>query len=127
MLGKFGFNQTWINRVMTCVKTVTNSLLQNWVEFGEVKPERGIRQGDPIYLYLYILCTEGLSAIIRRNEEVGLLHGCIIARGAPAVSHLLFADDCYFFFRATESEATTMKNIMQRYEDLSGQAINLTK
>lgn len=66
-------------------------------------------------------------SIIRRYEDVGLLHGCSIARGAPSVSHLLFADDCYFFFKATDSEATSMKNILMRYEKLSGQAINLRK
>ncbi|KAL8105516.1 hypothetical protein AgCh_029345 [Apium graveolens] len=70
---------------------------------------------------------EGLSAIINRHENIGLIHGCAIARGAPSISQLLFADDCYLFFRATEVEACTMKGILQRYENLSGQAINYTK
>lgn len=87
----------------------------------------GVRQGDPISPYLYILCAEGLSSIIRRYEDVGLLHGCSIARGAPPISHLLFADDCYFFFIAKISEANSMKSILMRYEKLSGQAINLQK
>lgn len=95
--------------------------------FGEVRPQRGLRQGDPISPYLYILCSEGLSAMLRRHEEVGLLHGCKIARGAPSVSHLLFADDCYLFFRATRSEASTMKTVLNRYERCSGQAINYRK
>ncbi|WOG90771.1 hypothetical protein DCAR_0310016 [Daucus carota subsp. sativus] len=77
--------------------------------------------------YIYILCAEGLSSIIKRNEEAGLIHGCSVARGAPAISHLLFADDCYFFFKAIESEARVMKNIIKRYEELSGQAINFQK
>ncbi|KAL8107899.1 hypothetical protein AgCh_024343 [Apium graveolens] len=85
------------------------------------------RQGDPMSPYIYILCAEGLSSTIKRNEEAGLIHGCSVARGAPAVSHLLFADDCYFFFKAIESEATVMKNIIKRYEELSGQAINIHK
>lgn len=53
------------------------------------------------HIYIYIVCAEGLSAIIRRPEEVGLLHGCSIAKGAPKISHLLFVDDCYFYLRAT--------------------------
>ncbi|XP_074342484.1 uncharacterized protein LOC141680055 [Apium graveolens] len=52
-------------------------------EFGDSIPHRGIRQGDSISPYLYILCYEGLSSIIRRYEEVGLIHGISIARGAP--------------------------------------------
>lgn len=47
--------------------------------------------------------------------------------GAPTISHLLFADDCYFFFKATEREAGVMKNILDRYERESGQMINYNK
>lgn len=127
MLEKFGFNQVWINRIMVCVKSVSYSFLQNGEVFGDIVPQRGIRQGDPISPYLYILCAEGLSAIMRRHEEGGMIHGCTIARGAPSISHLLFADDCYLFFRASEMEACTMKSILQRYEMISGQAVNFRK
>ena len=65
--------------------------------------------------------------MIRRNESAGLLHGCTIARGAPAISHLLFADDCYFFFKAVGPEANVMKRILNRYEEISGQKVNYTK
>lgn len=40
----------------------------------------------------YFACAEDLSAIINRNENVGLVYGCAIARGAPSISHILFAD-----------------------------------
>ncbi|XP_074377885.1 uncharacterized protein LOC141719405 [Apium graveolens] len=76
---------------------------------------------------LYILCVEGLSVMLRRYEEVGLIHGCVIARGAPSISHLLFANDCYIFFKATEAEATNVKNLLGIYERVSGQAINHRK
>lgn len=105
MLKKFDFNEVW-------------------VEFGEIVPQRGIRKGGPISPYLYIMCAEGLSSIIRRPK---LIYGCVVARGAPPVSYLLFADDCYFFFKETKQEATTMRNILRRYENLSGQSINLRK
>lgn len=127
MMQKFGFNSVWRERVMACVKTVSYSFVHEGEIFGEVQPQRGIRQEDPISPYLYILYAEGLSSMIRRHEEVGLLHGCSIARGAPPVSHLLFADDSYFFFRATRSEAQIMKSMLLRYERLSGQAINFGK
>lgn len=116
MLCKFGFNQMWIDRVMKCVKTVTYSYLQNGMEFGEVISHRGIRQEDPISSYLYIMCAEGLNSIIRRHEEIGLIRECSIARGAPSISHLLFTDDYYLFFKATGPKATIMKNILLRYE-----------
>lgn len=58
---------------------------------------------------------------------MGLLHGCRVARGAPAVSHLLFVDDSYFFSKAVKSKARMIKRIIERYEDLSGQAVNFNK
>lgn len=76
---------------------------------------------------MYIFCARDLSSLIRRSEELRLIHGCKIARGAPKVSHMLFADDCYFFFKAIESEARVIKNIIKCYEELSSQAINLNK
>lgn len=127
MMAKYGFDSVWVHRVMTCIKTVSYSFIHEGEVFGNVQPQRGIRQGDPISPYLYILCAEGLSSMIKRNEDVGLIHGCKIARGAPAVSHLLFADDCYLFFKATEVEASNVKNVLLRYESVSGQAINFSK
>ncbi|XP_074351625.1 uncharacterized protein LOC141690750 [Apium graveolens] len=109
MMEKFGFNITWVDRVMKLVQSVFYSFLQSGTIFGDIMLQRGVRQGDPISPYIYIMCAEGLSSIIRRNETAGLLHGCTIARGAPTISHILFADDCYFFFRATGAEAVQQK------------------
>ncbi|XP_074323203.1 uncharacterized protein LOC141660141 [Apium graveolens] len=83
MMGRFGFPAKWIERVMSCVKTVSYSFLRNGDIFGDIAPHRGIRQGDPISPYLYIMCAEGLSGLIREHEECGLLHGCKIANKAP--------------------------------------------
>lgn len=127
MMERFGFHHTWINRIMTFISSVTYCFLHNGEQFGYVVPSRGVRQGDPISPYIYIMCVEGLSSIIRRNEEAGLLHGCRIATGAPVISHLLFADDCYLFFKANKVEANVMKRILDRYADISGQIINYNK
>lgn len=62
-----------------------------------------------------------------KNEEARLLHDCTITKGASKISHLLFADDCYFFFEAVESEANVMKRILNRYEDIPGQVVNFNK
>ncbi|XP_074359953.1 uncharacterized protein LOC141700078 [Apium graveolens] len=83
MMAKFGFSGVWIDRIMQFISSVSYSFLHNGEEFGCVFPERGLRLGDPISPYIYIMCVEGLSAIIRRDEEAELIHGCRIARGAP--------------------------------------------
>jgi hypothetical protein len=60
--------------------------------------------------YLFIICAEGLSSLIRDAQERHVISGTSICRGAPPVSHLLFADDCYLSFKANESQAQVMKN-----------------
>ncbi|XP_074378170.1 uncharacterized protein LOC141719694 [Apium graveolens] len=86
-----------------------------------------VDRGDPISPYIYIMYAEGLSFILRHNEKAGLLHGCVNARGTPSISHLLFADDCYFFFKSNGSEAGVMRRILDMYENISGQKINYAK
>lgn len=122
-----GFSQKWISWIMLCVETVDYSVILNGSMIGPVVPGRGLRQGDPLSPYLFILCAEGLSALIRKAEGRGDIHGIKICRNAPIVSHLLFADDCFLFFRAEESEAMIMKEILSTYENASGQSINLQK
>jgi hypothetical protein len=90
-------------------------------------PGRGLRQGDPLSPYLFIICAEGLSSLIRDAEERDVIPGTSICRGAPPVSHLLFVDDCFLFFKAEESQAHIIKNILNIYEAASGQVISLPK
>jgi len=77
--------------------------------------------------YLFILCVEGLSALIKRAKSKGSLHGVKICTTTPIISHLLFADDCFLFFKGSTDGANVMKGILASYEAASGQAINLQK
>jgi hypothetical protein len=122
-----GFASRWIRWIMMCVETVDYSVIVNNESVGPIFPGRGLRQGDPLSPYLFILCAEGLSALIRQAERRGDIHGISICTNAPIISHLLFADDCFLFFRAEERQALVMKNILETYEKASGQAISLPK
>jgi hypothetical protein len=127
VMQKMGFCAQWIKWIMMCVETVDYSVLVNNNVAGPITPSRGLRQGDPLSPYLFIICAEGLSALIRKAEARGDIHGIKICRNAPIISHLLFADDCFLFFRASSNEAEAMKNILATYEAASGQAINFQK
>jgi hypothetical protein len=87
--------------MMLCVSSVTYSTLVNFEKVGPITPGRGLRQGDPLSPYLFILITKGLSTLIKKSVARGDLHGVQIFRGAPVVSHLLFVDDCFLFCRST--------------------------
>lgn len=124
---QMGFDSQWVRWIMMCVETVDYSVIVNNEVVGPIIPCRGLRQGDPLSPYLFILCAEGLSALIRKAERCKDLHGISICTHAPIIFHLLFADDCFLFFRADEKEAQVMKNILHTYELASGQAISLPK
>lgn len=82
---------------------------------ARLNPEE-LRHEDHIFPYIYITYVKGLIAILRNNEEAGLICGCTIVR-APSVSYLLFANDGYLFFKSIGTEASVMKNILIWYEN----------
>jgi hypothetical protein len=90
-------------------------------------PQRGLRQGDPLSPYLFIICAEGLSAMLQKAENEGKMEGIKICRGAPKVNHLFFADDSLILMKARASDALELRRILEVYEKASGQVINREK
>uniref|UniRef100_A0A803PJ09 Reverse transcriptase domain-containing protein n=1 Tax=Cannabis sativa TaxID=3483 RepID=A0A803PJ09_CANSA len=127
ILHKIGFDTWWIRLLMKCVTLARYIVTHGGREMGPISPSRGIRQGDPLSPYLFILCAEGLTTLIHRFEERGLLHGCNVANGVPRISHMLFADDSYLYCKATSPEATRIQEVLGKFEAASGQKVNFSK
>lgn len=126
-LTKLGFRDIWILWIMECVTTVTYSFLINGAPQGKAVPSRGLRQGDPLSSYLFILCTEVLSGLCKNAQENGKLLGLQVAQRSPHVNHLLFADDTMLFCKTNERNFRALGEILRRYELSSGQCINQNK
>ena len=73
VLQKMGFSQLWINSIMQCVSTVSYRILINGAPIENIKPTRGIRQGDPLSTYLFIICANILSCMLLDIENKGLI------------------------------------------------------
>lgn len=101
---RLGFDAKWVGWIMMCLESVKYKVLVNQESEGPILPGRGLRQGDPLSPYLFILCAQGLTSLIEKAERRGDLHGVRVCTGAPTFTHLLFADDCFLFCRATERE-----------------------
>jgi exonuclease III len=127
LMRKIGFNERWVDLVMTCVRTVSYSILINGRPYGHICPSRGIRQGDPLSPYLFILCAEGLSTLLHKAERTGSITGLPIARGGTKINHLFFADDSLLFCRANFMEWGNIQEILDIYEKASGQKLNREK
>ncbi|KAL8100581.1 hypothetical protein AgCh_032729 [Apium graveolens] len=127
IMKQMGFCERWINLIIECVTTVEYSITHGGEVFGQIRPTRGIRQGDPLSPYLFILCAEGLSSLISSYERRKLIHGCKVARGAPVITHMLFADDSYIYCRASLEEANRVMELLRTFKVAAGQKINLDK
>lgn len=82
---------------MLYVSTVTYRITKEGMDVGPIIPSRGLRQGDPLSTYLFIICAEGLSSLISHYENVGLWDRFKVARGAPCITQLFLADIVSFF------------------------------
>lgn len=84
---------------LDCITYVEYHILTKGKELGLIIPQRGLRQGDPLSPYLFILVLEGLGVMIRKQERKGVIHGVIITRGAPTITHIFLLMTASFFER----------------------------
>ena len=80
IMEKLGFPETWVDRVMGCVTTAQFLVLINGTPYGNFSPSRGLRQGDPLSPYLFLLCTEGFTSLLQKSELEGRIKGVSVCR-----------------------------------------------
>ena len=90
---KMGFCEKWVSLIMYCISTVSYSILVNGEPNGDIRPSRGIRQGDLLSPYLFLLCSEGLNRLIQKVASDDLIQGFSLCRVGPRIMHLFFAND----------------------------------
>ena len=127
LLHKIGFSPHWIKLMMECISSVQYRVLLNGQPCGLIILHRGLRQGDPLSPYLFVICTETLIENIKKAEREKQLTGMKVARACSSISHFLFADDCLFFCKAQKDECQTILRILKEYEVVSEQLINFQK
>jgi hypothetical protein len=112
---------------MACVQTVSYSVLINEQPYDNIIPSRGIRQGDLLSPYFFILCAEGFSSLLHKVECDRRITGLPIVIGGMRFNHLFFADDSLFFYKANIPEWLNIQDILAIYEQASGQKLNREK
>ena len=85
-----------------------------------ITPSRGLRQGDPLSPFLFLLCTEGLHGLIKQAAAKGDITGFALGKRGPKLTHLFFADDSLLFCRAIPIECGKVMDLLSAYEGASG-------
>ena len=127
VMRKMGFNNRWVDLMMECITSASYSILINGEPHRKIKASRGLRQGDPLSPYLFLMCTKGLHGLINKAASNGDIKGVSICRNGPKLTHLLFADDSLIFCRAKEDECLKLLEILAANERASGQQLNRAK
>lgn len=94
---------------------------------NSITPSRGIRQGDPLSPYIFVICAQGLSSLLKGHASHGSIKGLKMASRGPVITHLFFADDSLVFFKADPDSCKFIKESLESYEAASGQVVNFEK
>lgn len=126
-LSEFGFPQQTINLIMNCTTSSSLSLKWNNVKPESFIPTRGLRQGDPMSPYLFVLCMEKLALLIEEKVAANQWLPIKVSKDGPAISHLFFAHDCLLFTKAKASQARLVQQVLDSFCLASGMKINIQK
>ena len=126
MLAFFQLSPNLITLIMNMISSTQFHILWNGMPLPEIVPSRGVRQGDPLSPYLFILCLERLSLKMEEVVRDKLLHP-ISFRGRVCLSHIFFADDIFLFTRAKAKDCTKLSHILQEFCAASGQLVSIAK
>lgn len=127
MLEKFNFCRKWRKWILEYISSAHASVLINGSPSGEFQLDRGLRQGDPLSPFLYLLIAEGLSILVSKATNEGLFEAVEIGKDKLKVSHLQYADDTIFLGSTIIQNAWAMRRILRNFELLSGLKVNYNK
>ena len=120
-----GFNNTWIKWISRCLKSASSSILINGSPTHEFNIQRGLRQGDPLSPFLFIIAMEGLHIAMEDAMVAGLYSGFNI--NTLNLSPLFFADDALFIGEWSQNNIKSLVAILECFHKVSGLKINYNK
>ena len=115
LLGRMGFGLKWRGWIKACISSIRFSILVNGSPKGFFGSSRGLRQGDPLFLLLFLLIMEVLSRLLKKTEECNLVrgfHGGAMNSIGVRISHLLFVDDTILFCDASRDQLLSIRLVL---------------
>jgi hypothetical protein len=124
VMERLGFHSNFMQWIMTSVTTVQYSVCLNGTDLSPFRPSRGLRQGDLLSPYLFLLVANCLSLLVKSYEKHGLMSRVRVCRRSPSISHLLFADDSVLFFKLNVVQARNVQQLLTIFERSTGQKLS---
>lgn len=72
---KMGFSVLWVSKIMECARLINYVVKCNTMLFDSFTSERGLRQGDPFFPYLFLFCMEAISRMLYHALVEGVIRG----------------------------------------------------
>ncbi|GAU49673.1 hypothetical protein TSUD_91110 [Trifolium subterraneum] len=128
VMGRMSFPTLWRKWIKECICTATASALVNGSPTAEFPLERGLRQGDPLSPFLFLIAAEGLHVLMKATVENNLFTGYSVGiQGPITVSHLQFADDTLLLGGKSWANVRSLQAVLVLFELMSGLKDNFTK
>ncbi|GKA21373.1 RNA-directed DNA polymerase, eukaryota [Tanacetum coccineum] len=126
VLNNFGFGVKWRGWIQACLSSAMGSILVNGSPSSEFKFHKGLKQGDPLSPFLFILVMESLHISFNNILNSGLYKGIRIDESLT-LSHLFYADDAVFIGKWDKANVITIVNMLKCFYLASGLKINIQK
>ena len=120
MLIRFYLPRKLIDLIMSCISSVSTSLLFNGGALEPFLPTRGIRQGEPLSPYIFIMCMDYLGKLIQERCEDKSWIPVKASRRGPTFLHLFFANDLVLFAKANMENCLVIREVLDEFCSLSG-------
>lgn len=127
MLGRLGFCDKWIPWIRSCLESASKSVLVNGSPTKEFSPSKGLRQGDPLAPFLFLIVAEGLAGVSRNAESLGMIDSLEVGGKKVRVNMLQYADDTLFFCHVNSKSVFNVKAMLNCFELASGLKVNFLK
>ncbi|CAJ2652040.1 unnamed protein product [Trifolium pratense] len=122
------FPTLWRKWIKECVGTATASILVNGSPTDDFPLERGLRQGDLLSPFLFLLVAEGLNVLMEAMVERNLFVGYSLGESNPiSVSHLQFADDTLLMGAKSWANVRALRALLVLFETMSDLKVNFNK
>lgn len=127
VLSKMGFGRKWRTWIQGCISNIPISVLINGSPHQQFTTGKGLRQGDPISPFLFLIVSEALHLMFQSSMNLGRLGSFQLGSNGLKIGHLQFADDTLVFLDESREQVDCLRYLLVLFELVSGLRINFAE